>query len=285
MRPVLLFTVAAFALMSAGLSGCGKKAEHGDEHAAEAEGHGDAHGGDAHGGSDHGAAGDVTQWSYEGDNGPGHWGDLGTENKLCKSGKRQSPVNLNGVAAPKTINLTLDYTSSAAKVQNLGYMIQVSPTDGGGIVMDKTRYALQTIQFRTPSEHTIDGHRAAMETQFVHKSEDGQTLIVSVLSDVGVADPMLAPIWTWLPTDPGPAALIPDLLVNARDLMPATEEFYAYAGSITTPPCTESVTWLVYASPLSVSPEQVDAYQRLTGPNARPIQQPQDRDILHIVGG
>lgn len=275
----LLVTVAALSLMCAGLSGCSKpKAEHGDPHAEAA--------GD-HGGSDaeHGAArNDVAHWSYEGDDGPAHWGDLSTENKACKTGPRQSPINLSGVASPRAVNLTLDYTSSPAKIQNMGHAIQVSPTDGGGVVMDGVRYKLVQFHFHTPSEHTIDGHRAAIETHFVHKNDKGDLLVIGVLSDVGVADPMLAPIWTWLPTDPGPAALIPDLLVNARDLMPATEEFYAYSGSLTTPPCTENVTWLVYASPLSISPEQVDAYQRLTGPNARPIQQPQGRDILHLVG-
>jgi len=276
-RPVLMFTVAAFALIGAGLSACGGKPGSGE--------HGDTH--EATQGGDHGAdkAADTTHWSYDGDDGPAHWGDLGGDNTTCKTGHRQSPINLTGVAAPKAINLTLDYTSSTAKIQNLGYAIQVSPTSGGGVVMDGVRYKLTAFHFHTPSEHTLDGHRAAVETQFVHKNDKGDVLIISVLSDIGVADPMLAPIWTYLPTDPGPASLIPDLLVNARDLMPATEEFYAYSGSLTTPPCTENVTWLVYASPLSISAEQVDAYQRLTGPNARPVQPTQGRDVLHIIGG
>ena len=110
----LLVTVAALGLMSAGLSGCSKpKAEPGDPH-AEATGD--------HGGSDaeHGAArNDVAHWSYEGDDGPAHWGDLSTENKACKTGPRQSPINLSGVASPKAVNLTLDYTSSPAKIQNM----------------------------------------------------------------------------------------------------------------------------------------------------------------------
>ncbi|ESQ80477.1 carbonic anhydrase [Asticcacaulis sp. YBE204] len=290
-RPALLFSVALIALT--GLTACGgkPKTEHGADHGggdahAAAEGHGDA--ADAgHGDTGHGGAqmAQIAHWSYEGDDGPSHWNQLGGDNTTCASGHRQSPINLSGMAGAKTVNMTLDYTSSAAKIQNLGHVVQVSPTDGGGVIMDNVRYKLIQFHFHTPSEHTIDGHRAAIEAHFVHKNDKGELLVIGVLSDVGVADPMLAPIWTYLPTDPGPAAVIPDVLINARDLMPATEEFYAYSGSLTTPPCSENVTWLVYASPLSISAEQVDAYQRLTGPNARPIQTAQGRDILHIIGG
>lgn len=227
----------------------------------------------------------LDDWSYSGDNGPEHWARLGGDSVTCGQGKRQSPIDLTGFPPAKVADLTLDYLSSTATIQNTGRFIQVSPSNGGALVMDKTSYKLKSFHFRTPSEHIINGHRAALETQFVHENDKGQTLIVSVMSDIGVADPMLAPIWTFLPTDPGAPVAIPDVLLNARDLMPATEEFYAYSGSLTAPPCTEEVTWLVAASPLSISPEQIDTYQRLIGANARPAQARNGRDLLHIIGG
>lgn len=227
----------------------------------------------------------IDDWSYSGETGPEHWAQLGGDAVLCAEGKRQSPIDLTNLPPATVADLTLDYTSSPATIQNTGRFIQVSPTDGGSIVLDKVAYKLKSFRFRAPAEHIINGHRAALETQFVHENDKGQTLILSVVSDIGVADPMLAPIWTYLPSDPGAPAAIPDVLLNARDLMPGTEEFYAYSGSLTAPPCTEGVTWLIAASPLSLSPEQIDAYQRLIGSNARPAQPRNDRDLLHLIGG
>lgn len=148
---------------------------------------------------------------------------------------------------------------------------------------DGVRYDLKDIHFHSPSEHTINGRRAALETHFVHQSAKGDYLYVAVLSQVGVADPMLAPVWTYLPTDQTAAAAIPDLLINARDLMLTSEEFFVYSGSLTVPPCTEGVTWMVFSAPLSVSPEQVSAYENLLGATARPIQPRKDRDVLTII--
>jgi carbonic anhydrase len=227
----------------------------------------------------------LTRWDYDGEEGPGHWGQLGGDNTTCALGHRQSPINLTGMPSAKSVNLRLDYNSSTATIQNSGHSIQVSPSDGGAVIMDGVEYKLSQIHFHTPSEHTINGHRSAMETHFVHKNAKGELLVIGVLSDIGVADPMLAPIWTYLPSDAGPASIIPDALLNARDLMPATEEFYVYSGSLTTPPCSENVTWMVYASPLSISAEQIDVYQRLVGSNARPVQEAKGRNILHVIGG
>ncbi len=153
---------------------------------------------------------------------------------------------------------------------------------GGGLVSDGVRYDLKRYTFHSPSEHAIDGRKAALEVQFFHQNEAGESLIVSVLSDVGVADPVLASLWTYLPQDPGKPLPLSDVLVNAQDLMPSSQDFYAYSGSLTTPPCTEGVTWMVFTSTLSVSPEQADALQRLIGANARPLQAQNRRDFIHL---
>ena len=152
------------------------------------------------------------------------------------------------------------------------------------ILLDGHAYDLKYIEFHSPSEHAVNGHRATLESQFVHEDTKGNKVIVAVLYDVGVADPMLASLWTYLPSDPGQPVPLPDLLINAQDLLPATDDFYAYSGSLTAPPCTEGVTWMVYSSPLSVSAEQADAFARLIGANARPLQDRHERDFMHISG-
>jgi carbonic anhydrase len=252
-------------LLGLGLISCGEK----DKHASA---------------DDHAISGvtKITHWSYEGDTGPQNWAGLGGVSRICATGSRQSPVNITGGKKPLRAPVRLEYQASPATIQNTGLTIDITPQSGGGLINDGVRYDLKNFVFHSPSEHAIDGRKAALEVQFIHQNEAGETLIVSVLSDVGVADPVLASLWTYLPQDPGRALPLSDLLVNAQDLMPSSQDFYVYSGSLTTPPCTEGVTWMVFTSTLSVSPEQADALQRLIGANARPLQAQNRRDYIHL---
>jgi carbonic anhydrase len=227
-------------------------------------------------------SGTLDQWGYLGDEGPENWGRLGGQNTICSTGKRQSPIDIAGGKRAQSSKLVLDYASSNATLQNNGHAMVVTPEKSGGVRVDGVFYKLLQFHFHAPSEHAIDGHRMAFETHFVHQNQNGDYLVIAVLSEIGAADPMLAPIFAYLPRDPGGPVILPDLLINPRDLMPATEAFYAYAGSLTTPPCKEGVTWIIFNTPLSVSAEQVETISRLIGPSARPLQQRQERDILSI---
>lgn len=224
----------------------------------------------------------VTKWTYDGDTGPDHWAQLGGAAAQCGNGIRQSPVDIPGNPKPQRGHVVLNYNSVMATIQNTGKTIRIAPENAGAIEIDGTAYDLKYIEFHSPSEHTINGHRSTMESQFVHEDAKGNRVIVAVLYDVGVADPMLGSLWTYLPTDPGQPIPLQDLLINAQDLMPTIQDFYVYSGSLTTPPCSEGVTWMVYSAPMSISAEQADAFERLIGPNARPLQQPHDRDFIHL---
>lgn len=243
-----------------------KKAEHGSE-------------GDSHAGPP------VTKWTYDGDNGPDHWAQLGGAAAVCGSGQRQSPVDISGQTPQRYSKIKFNYNSVTATIQNTGKTVRIATENGGTLDLDGTSYTLKYIEFHSPSEHSINGHHSTMESQFVHENAKGDKVIVAVLYDVGVADPMLGSLWTYLPSDPGQPLPLSDLLINAQDLQPGTNDFYVYSGSLTTPPCTEGVTWMIYSSPLSVSAEQADAFERLIGPNARPSQDRHDRDYLHVSGG
>jgi carbonic anhydrase len=226
----------------------------------------------------------ITHWTYDGNEGPTHWAQLGGPNTACATGHRQSPIDISGVTKPSTAKVVLDYRSSPATIQNNGHTIVVTPQNGGGVIVDGVHYTLKQFHFHSPSEHAISGRKTALETHFVHQDDKGNYLVISVMSDIGAADPMLGSLWTYLPFDAGQPVPLPDLLVNAQDLMPSTEDFYVYSGSLTTPPCTEAVTWMIYSSPLSVSAEQADAFERLIGPNARPLQPRNERDYIHLSG-
>ncbi len=243
-----------------------KKAEHGAEH-----------------GEAHGEAGvPVGKWTYDGATGPDHWGQLGGSS-ACASGVRQSPVDIPGNPKPQKGHLALNYNSVTGTIQNTGKTIRVVPDGGGALQLDGASYSLKYIEIHSPSEHAINGHRSTLESEFFHVDDQGHTVVLSVLYDVGVADPMLGSLWTYLPLDPGQPVPLPDMLINAQDLMPGIEDFYAYSGSLTAPPCTEGVTWMVYSAPMSISAEQADAFERLVGPNARPLQPTHDRDFFHYT--
>ena len=226
----------------------------------------------------------VSKWTYDGATGADHWAQLGGDAATCGSGLRQSPVDIPGNPPPQRGKVVLNYNSVMATIQNTGKTVRVVPQDGGDIEIDGTPYALKYIEFHSPSENSINGHRSTLEAQFFHEDDKGNKVITSVMYDVGVADPMLGSLWTYLPSDPGQPLPLSDLLINAQDLQPGIEDFYVYSGSLTTPPCTEGVTWMVYSAPMSISAEQADAFERLIGPNARPLQAVHDRDYFHLSG-
>lgn len=262
----LLLTCSALLLLSA----CAPKEAHED-----AAAHGNVHEGDVH---------KAAHWTYEGEEGPEHWSAMGGDNLVCGTGQRQSPVDIAGKTPQKKTGIQYAYQSSTGTIQNNGHTVVITPQDGGGVVIDNTLYRLKQFHFHSPSEHAINGQKTALETHFVHQNDDGDYLVIGIMSDIGAADPMLASLWTYLPSDVGKAMPLSDILINAQDLMPGTDDFYVYAGSLTTPPCTEGVTWMVFSSPLSVSAEQADAFSRLVGPNSRPLQARHDRDFLHVSG-
>ena len=238
----------------------------------------------AHDGAAAAAGPPVSKWTYDGDTGPDHWAQLGGAAALCGNGLRQSPVDIPGNPKPQRGKVVLNYNSVMATIQNTGKTVRLVPQDGGDIELDGAPYALKYIEFHSPSEHSINGHRSTLEAQFVHADAKGNIVITAVMYDVGVADPMLGSLWTYLPSDPGQPLPLSDLLINAQDLQPGIQDFYVYSGSLTTPPCTEGVTWMVYSAPMSISAEQADAVERLIGPNARPLQQGHDRDFIHLSG-
>jgi carbonic anhydrase len=275
-RPIPRLVMVSLLAMS--LAACSAKKT--DEHAT---GH-EPTSAEGHGAEGHATGSPVSKWTYDGDTGPAHWGQLGGDSAVCNSGQRQSPVDVKGAVKQQFAKISLNYNSVTATIQNTGKTVRVVPQNGGDLELDGAKYTLKYVEFHSPSEHAINGHQSTLESQFVHTDDKGHTVIIAVLYDIGVADPMLGSLWTYLPTDPGQPVVLADLLINAQDLLPGTEDFYVYSGSLTTPPCTEGVTWMVYSSPMSVSAEQADAFQRLIGPNARPLQAAHGRDFLHMSG-
>lgn len=222
---------------------------------------------------DHAHAG--PRWSYEGATGPGHWGELSPDFKVCGLGRRQTPVDLTSAAKGEAA-IAVDYRPFPLRLVNNGHTIQANVAAGSSIAIDGTRYDLAQFHFHHPSEHRLDGTAFDMEAHLVHKSARGNLAVVGVFMKEGTHNNALGALFDHLPLNAGGEVLA----VEAFDptvLLPASRTGFRYMGSLTTPPCTEGLTWTVFDEPIGVSREQIRRFALLFPNNARPVQRKHDR--------
>lgn len=218
-----------------------------------------------------GAARVAKSWGYGPHDGPARWAELDPAFAACGVGREQSPIDLTGGRRADLAPVEFDYGRTRVAVENTGRTIQVNPDPGSGIVLDGARYALQQFHFHHGSEHTVDGVRLPLEMHLVHRSDRGSLVVVGVLYRVGAANAALAPVWARLPAEPAASAEVPGRL-DLSALLPARRTTWRYRGSLTTPPCTEGVAWVVLTEPLALSAAQIDAFAALYPNNRRPVQ-------------
>lgn len=226
-------------------------------------------------------------WSYADDQtGPIAWGKLAPEYAACAEGKAQSPVDLPAhVPLADAHRITFHYRAVPLKVVNNGHTIQVEVPAGNYIELDGARYELRQFHFHHPSEETIAGKPADMVAHLVHIDERGAVAVVGVLITAGAGEPVaLDRIWHHLPTHAGEALAPAGVQIDVAELLPPHRQFYHYTGSLTTPPCTEGVSWNVIAEPIHISVEHLDAFHALYPTNARPVQ-PLNERLIDGGGG
>lgn len=220
------------------------------------------------------AAGPGAHWTYEGKEGPQKWGDLEKDFATCKLGKEQSPIDIKtkSVATTKLPKIEFDYKAAPLSVVNNGHTIQVNYEKGSVIRLDKDTYELLQYHFHTPSEEKMDGKPYDLVAHLVHRNADGKLAVVAVLFDKGKENAALKPVFAAMPQKGGETKQDAAVKLSAADLLPANRSYYTFNGSLTTPPCSEGVRWLVLKSPVSLSKEQGDAFRKLFPMNARPVQ-------------
>lgn len=219
-------------------------------------------------------------WMYEGEEGPNVWGELDESFALCGTGEAQSPIDLTGAQSINLTGLTMNYAESKLNIFNNGHTIQVNYDEGSTLVYNEIEYALLQFHFHHPSEHTVDGETFPMELHFVHRSADGDLAVVGVMLDETEEDNAeYVAIFENLPTEKGdPQAT--ELTINAADLMPQNSLYTTYIGSLTTPPCSQGVRWLVLQEPVPLSAAQIETFGEIFELNARPVQPLNERDLL-----
>ncbi len=214
------------------------------------------------------------RWSYSGPGGPANWGSLSPDYRACSSGRMQSPINLADGFPAKGPPLAFDYGSTPLKVVNTGHTAQVNCTPGSTVTVAGEVYQLLQFHFHAPSEHAVAGARAPMEAHFVHRNTATGTLtVIGVTILEGGRNAALAPVFAAIPSKAGSSAAIADATIDLSALLPPDAgAYFHYSGSLTTPPCNEGVRWFVLAKPIRASRDQIAAFQRVFGPNARPLQ-------------
>ncbi len=210
-------------------------------------------------------------WSYEGSGGPDYWSKLKPEYSVCASGRRQSPIDIRDGIAVDTEPLQFFYRPSSFRVVDSGKNLLVI-TYGGGLSLLGKNYVLSQIQFHRPAEMTVAGKVFDMDVQLIHRAEDGRLAIVTVLLEKGAENPVIQMVLNNLPLEKGGDVTPPAQNIDIERLLPESRRYYTFMGSLTTPPCSEEVLWLVLKQPQPISSEQLSIFERLYKPNARPVQ-------------
>jgi carbonic anhydrase len=217
-------------------------------------------------------------WDYSGSGGPAHWGRMSSEFATCATGKRQSPIDIRDGIRVDLEPIRFDYQPTAFRVIDNGHTVQVNLAAGNAIEVMGRRYELVQFHFHRPSEERVNGKQFDMVVHLVHKSLDGHLAVIAVLLERGRAQPIVQSVWNNLPLEKG-EELAARTLLNPAELLPAVRDYATYMGSLTTPPCSEGVLWMVMKQPVPVSDDQIGIFTRLYPMNARPIQPTSDRLI------
>ena len=227
-------------------------------------------------------------WSYEASEGPATWGTLSPVYALCGNGTSQSPINIDDSEIEGEAPFSIDYGTSSLRiafnqhVDNIvdnGHTIQINVDEGSTFTVSGKVYQLKQFHFHTPSEHTIDGQHFPLETHFVHQSEDESLAVVGVLFKEGSENPSFASIIANLPQTKGESKQLEDEILQLHLHVPQDNGAYFYSGSLTTPPCSEDVQWLVLRAHPNLAAEQIEAISSVIGPNNRPVQTLNNRQV------
>lgn len=218
-----------------------------------------------------GANSHAAHWTYEGEGGPIRWGRLNPAWTQCENGTRQSPIDIRDGIKVDLDPVIFDYKPARFSVVDNGHTIQVNLGAGNYISVMGRMYELQQFHFHRPSEERVNGQSFQMVAHLVHKNADGKLAVVAVLIEEGKAHGTVQSVWNNLPLEKN-EAVSPAIGMDLNQLLPERREYYTYMGSLTTPPCSEGVLWIVLKEPIQMSSQQIAIFARLYPMNARPLQ-------------
>lgn len=219
------------------------------------------------------------RWGYAGLGVPENWSKIKPGYALCGKGKRQSPIDIRGGIKVDLEPIQFDYKLTEFRVIDNGHTVLVEVGEGSSITVMGRNYPLVQFHFHRPSEERVNGKAYDMVAHLVHKDYDNSLAVIAVLMERGMEHPVIQTLWNHMPLEVGMESQPPNVMIDLNRLLPEKRDYYTYMGSLTTPPCTENVLWMVFKNPVPVSPEQISIFSRLYPNNARPVQPANDRLI------
>ena len=218
-------------------------------------------------------------WSYEGEGSPEHWGALQADFKVCQLGLEQTPIDLSRGIKGDVGAVDYDYKPLPLRILNNGHTIQVNADPGSSCVIDGTRYELLQFHLHHPSEHLLAGKGFDLECHFVHKASTGALAVTGVFIRPGAASAALKAFFDSMPAKEGPETRLGSS-IDIAAILPKSGGYFRYLGSLTTPPCSEGLTWTVHKEPVEASVEQIQKFAALFPKNARPVQRRNRRLLI-----
>jgi carbonic anhydrase len=215
-------------------------------------------------------------WTYEGEEGPTHWAELGYSD--CNKNE-QSPVNIPSKVPIHNSGITFNYKVSTLNITNNGHTVQVTYGNDSTIDVGGKKYKLLQFHLHSPSEHKLNNSSYDIELHLVHQSDDGKLAVIGVMLENGTENSAYSQIWKYLPKEKSDSRVIDTVDINAINLLPSNKSYYRYNGSLTTPPCSEGVSWFVMTNPVKLSKEQIDTFETIYSDNNRPIQELNKREF------
>jgi carbonic anhydrase len=219
-------------------------------------------------------------WDYGDAHGPSHWGDLEPDFATCKTGHQQSPIDIRNPSQADLPTLHFDYKPSALHIVDNGHTVMINYQPGSSISVGQKRYALKQFHFHRPSEEKIDGKSFAMTLHLVHADSQGKLAVVAVLLQEGEDNSLVSELWKAVPEEKQKEEIFDQVQIDASQLVPSDHSYYTFSGSLTTPPCSEDVTWFVLKHPVTISRAEIQQFSKLYPNNARPTQPLYDRTVL-----
>jgi len=211
-------------------------------------------------------------WDYGSTLGPSHWGELSPEFRVCSTGHRQAPIDIRNAKQAKLPELVFDYKPSPLRIVDNGHTIMINYAPGSFVVIGDQRYQLKQFHFHRPSEEKINGKGFDMSAHLVHDDGKGKLAVVAILLQAGEDNALIQEIWKDLPKEKAKEEVWDGVKIDLTQILPQDRSYYTFAGSLTTPPCSEDVTWIVLKHSTSISHAEIEQFSRLYRNDARPTQ-------------
>ncbi|MDI3321274.1 carbonic anhydrase family protein [Pinibacter soli] len=205
----------------------------------------------------------------------------------------QSPINIisSKTDNPGNERITLNFHSDIEAAENLGHTIELEFKEGSKCTVNGKDYMSKQFHFHTPSEHLVDGMTFPMEMHIVNVLRDSANpnkndyLVVAVLFKIGAENKFVKEFLNKIPNKEGGKTELHTGEVKLDDLIAEfrnknLKSYYTYKGSLTTPPFTETVQWIVMKHVIEASEEQIMTLEKMEGNNARHVQAINDRKVF-----